>query len=175
MTFLQKALQLKPGAFHENVHRLNSLFHDAIIRNDVAATRVITEHADHMPTWCRPRGLENVPFLESLFGATRMVKAHDVMVSEKGAPMANCVGPNHHLGVGSRRKIRIPGGLSGGDGLSDGDGLSGGDGTLGIGSRQTIRATSRATVPATVPASPKRFVGTSKKGRIGKNTPGTPR
>jgi len=67
-----------------NITRLNRLFHDAH-SGDVDAAEIVNNHSDQMPTWCRPKSIEDPKTFEALFGTTRMIKAHDVQ--ERGA---NC-------------------------------------------------------------------------------------
>lgn len=65
------------GQHRENLHAVNKLFHDALVKHTPRSIENIRKHLKYMPTWCRPKQLDNLDELKSYFGATRMVKAHD--------------------------------------------------------------------------------------------------
>ena len=74
----------------ENVRRLNLLFHHAIhgfSRRQKIARSVVQKNLSLMPTWCRPKTVEDPATMRRLFHTSRLFKAHDVQKSG-----ANCSG-----------------------------------------------------------------------------------
>lgn len=84
---LLRDVGLRGGGGKDNIDAVNTLYNSAIFEHDQKAFSVIEK--EYMPTWCRPKHVENANDLVTYFGTARMLKGHDVQ-RLRGGGRANC-------------------------------------------------------------------------------------
>ena len=92
--------RLVPKEHQRNLKRLNALFFDALDlsrrlrprHNRSDARKIVYGHARLMPTMCRPDATDPscARAMKSLFGTSRVVKAHDTQTTRDRQPDAHC-------------------------------------------------------------------------------------
>ena len=91
---LRPLLDLQPLQFDRNVDVFDRLFRTALLQpkhpHHAQSLRTIQEHDSIMPTWCRPKRLDNQDDLQTFFGATKLIKGHDLQLTAGGASDPNC-------------------------------------------------------------------------------------
>lgn len=61
----------------ENILKINILYLDAIWNKPDDKKHFSHLEQPYMPTWCRPKKIDNGPELKTYFGTSKMIKAHD--------------------------------------------------------------------------------------------------